>query len=323
MFRSLFGLDWRKSEAHLLFLTKFLRTRTAQEFANADYWRDVFGETPQQAIRRFVTDGMLTAPGLPELLAYRYKVSELRAMLKQRNLSVSGRKADLISRLIEADPGGMEKAVAGLSALHCSDRGQEVAYQYLTSVKAQRKAAEQEILALLEKGKFGEASLSVARYEAKQVFPRGLGIDWEHHDPSRDVAVLKAIFGGRPKILARLDDSRLGPLRLAAGMMHLWGTSKAEGWLPFGFETGSTMDNYTAARMLEFYALHQVDQAQHRKSGVVKSVEILVCSDGRTCGACRKLANKKYRLSEVPELPYEHCTSEMGCRCTTVAADMR
>ena len=40
MLRSILGHDWRKSEAHLLFLSKFLHAKTAEEFAKADYWKD-------------------------------------------------------------------------------------------------------------------------------------------------------------------------------------------------------------------------------------------------------------------------------------------
>lgn len=73
MLRSLLVLDWRKSKAHLLFLSKFLDARdaqeflhagTAQEFAKIGSWKDVIREMPQQAIKRFVDEGVLVTPGL-------------------------------------------------------------------------------------------------------------------------------------------------------------------------------------------------------------------------------------------------------------------
>lgn len=322
MLRSLIGFDWRKSQAHLLLLSKFLYPQTAERFAKADYWKDALGETPQQAIKRFQNEGVLVTPGLCEHLAYRYKVGELQAMLKQRSLPVSGRKAALISRLVEADAGGMKKAVAGLTVLQCSDRGHEIASQYLALEKQRREAAEQEVLVILQKGKFREASLLVSSYEAKQVFSRGLNIDWKNHDPGCDVPGLESIFGSKPKILARLDQGKLGPLRLAAGMMSLWGTNKARAWLPAGFETGLAMDSDSAARMLLFHARHQANLEKYRKWGI-KSVEILTANDRLHCEACRKLDAKTFELSEVPELPYEKCTSEIGCRCIALAAEIK
>jgi hypothetical protein len=323
MLRSILDHDWRKSKAHLLLLSKFLHAKTAQEFDKADSWKDVLKETPRQAIKRFVGEGMLVTPGLSEHLEYKYKVGELQAMLKQRRLPVSGRKQDLISRLVEADPEGMKKAVAGLSVLQCSDRGQEIASQYLISEKERREEAEQEVLAMLQKGKFREASLLVSSYEATQVFSRGMDIDWKNYDPSRDVSVLGIIFGSRPKGLARLDQGKLGPLRVVAGMNHLWGVYDAKACLPACFETGLSMDSGTVARMLLFYAYHQVNMAEYRKNGLVKSVQILTCNDYTVCDACRALAGKTYKLSDVPELPYEKCTSVMGCRCQVSVAEWK
>ena len=323
MLKSLIGFNWRKSDAHLLLLSMFLHAKAADDFAKADPradgWNSVLRETPQTAIKRFVDEGLLVTPGLSEHLAYKYKVSELQAMLKQRALPVSGRKDDLISRLIEADPGGMKKAVAGLTVLQCSDRGQEIANQYLAAKKAEQEAAEREVLAMLQKGKYREASLAVSSYEARQVFPRGwaFGTDWRKHDPTRDVATLKQIFSSKPKPLAQLDQSKLGALRIAAGMMALWGTSEAGAWLPSHFETGLTIDNDAAAQTLLFGSSHQSQLEQWRQSGVVAGVRVLTAKD--SCNECRKLEGKKYRLSEAPELPNAKCTSPKGCRCTLTA----
>ena len=322
MLRSLLGFDWRKSKAHLLLLSKFLHGETAQAFAKADYWKEALGETPQRAIERLGREGVLVTAGLSEQLAYKYKVTELRDMLKQRGIPVSGRKDDLISRLVEADPGGMKKAVAGLTLLKCSERGREIASLYLASKENEREATERKVLEALQNGKFREASLLISSYEAAQVFSRGLGIDWKNYDSGRDVAMLTLIFRSKPKILARLDQRKLEPLRLAAGMKHLWGTGKAGAWLPADFETGLAMDNESAARMFMFFAAHQRDMKQYRelsKAGREYVVEIDTTDDQYRCEACRKLAGKSFRLNEVPELPYAECTSEMGCRCMALA----
>ena len=150
------------------------------------------------------------------------------------------------------------------------------------------------------------------------MFPRGINVDWKHHNPAHDVAMLKVMFQAKPKILSSLNDEQMGHLRLAAGMMYLWGTNQAKNWLPDDFETDLIMDNDAAARMILFYASHLRSIAQYRAAGV-KTVEILATDD--SCAACKKLARKKYKINEVPELPYEKCTSEVGCRCTTIVGD--
>lgn len=179
--------------------------------------------------------------------------------------------------------------------------------------KVKRREVEQQTMEYLRQRKFKEASMAVAAYEAKQKSPRGMGMNWEQYDCTRDVDALNVIFGQTPKILGKLDEGQLGPLRLAAGMAHLWGTNEFEKWLPPGFTTGLRMDNDTAARMLLFLGINKATIAGYRRSGVVREVEILATGD--SCEDCVKLASGSYTLDEVPELPYEHCTSEMGCRC--------
>jgi hypothetical protein len=316
MLRSLRGFEWLKSNAHLLLLSKFLHPKTADDFAESDNWKTVLGESPKQAIKRFLEEGMLTQADLGAQLDYKFKATELKEMLKKRALAVSGRKGDLILRLVQADPEDMKQAVAGLTVLLCSERGQETAEQYVASEKAKRSKVEQQIMEYLRQHKFKEASVTVASYEAEQIFSRGIGIDWKHHNPTRDIAMLNAIFGSKPKILTRLNDYQLGALRLAAGMIYLLGTNQGKEWLPPNFETGLPMDNDAAARMFFFHASHQVNVANYKQSGVVKQVDILTAQD--SCDACKKISGNRYKLNEVLELPYEHCTHEMGCRCTLI-----
>jgi hypothetical protein len=314
MLRFLLGFDWRKSNAHLLFLSKFLHPKTPDDFAESDAWKKVLGESPKQASKRFLDEGMLAQADLSSQLDYKCKVTELKDMLKKRGVTVSGRKGDLIQRLIQADPDGMKQVVAGLTILICSERSQEITEQYIANEKAKRNKIEQQVIDCLRQRKFKEASVTVASYEAEQVFPRGMGIDWKHYDPKRDITMLNIIFGSKPKILARLNDGQLDTLRFAAGMIYLWGTNQGQEWLPPDFQTGLVMDNDAATRMFFFHASHRVNIDNYKQSGVIKQVEILATQD--SCDACKKISGKRFKLNDVIELPYEHCTHEMGCRCT-------
>jgi hypothetical protein len=122
------GFDWGKSKAHLLLLSKFIHANRFEDFARHDFWKvmwdSLLGEPSSKAIKRFVEEGMLmTTTDLNDLLSYKYKVTELKDMLKQRSLPVSGLKDELIQRLAQADTNGMRKAVAELSLLKCTQRG--------------------------------------------------------------------------------------------------------------------------------------------------------------------------------------------------------
>jgi len=316
LIRILFGFKWQKSQAHLLLLSKFLRPHTIEDYKNSSMllWKHVLGETPSKAISRFLAEGMLERTDTAKSLEWKYKVPDLKKMLEERNLPISGNKSDLISRLIETDPNGMKKDISGLNVLLCSEQGHQISNDYLATEKEKRLNVEQQVLDALRNRKFKKASLLVSSFEAEQVFARGMGVDWQNHDSTRDIAVLKIIFASNPKILKNLNNEWSEHLRLAAGMMYLWGTGVAKGWLPPNLETGLVMDGDTVARMMEFHALHQINLAQYREWGN-KSVKISTANDGRTCEACKKIAGKKFKIDEVPELPYEKYTCTIGCRC--------
>ena len=152
--------------------------------------------------------------------------------------------------------------------------------------------------------------MAVAEYEAGQVFARGMGVNWMHYDPTRDVEILQNIYGNKPQILNRLDDSKLDSLRLGTAMMLLWGTNKASRWIPVDLETGLSMGTEVAAMMVLFDALSVARLKQFKEMGI-EYVEVLGNPD--SCESCKEIAGKTYRLSQAPTLPNPNC--QVGCRC--------
>lgn len=315
----LFGFDWRKSPAHNLFLTKFLYPQDPDSFAKRDDWMRVLGEDPRKAIKRFVDEGLVEPLTLSELLARQYKVSDLKEMLQQRGLPVSGRKEDLIARLIEADRKGVERAVDRVTLLRCSSKGRQIAEEYLTQERIRREQMEKEVIEALRSHRFRDASLTVASYEAEQVFPRGMGIDWKHYDPSNDVELLTAIFQLKPKRLAHLTDDQMEVVRIAAGMCVLgWNLGQATEWLEANQPDGLGVPCNVAVSIAKSYAWFVVEISHLRQLGY-KWVKVITCNDDLVCEACKKLAARKHAIDKVPELPYDKCNSEV-CRCSIVGS---
>lgn len=321
--------NWRESDAHRQLLTKFISPSSTAYFVNQNYWEIALGENPSIAITRFQNEGLLVEPSLEEKVGSGFSSAELKAHLKARNLKVSGNKDELAARLVQFDSDGMQKAVAERTFFVCSDIGMGIAKQIKARNEEEKKRAEQESLTLLGDGKLIEACRCVAQYEAKWAFPRGVNMDWKNYDPAQDVAMLKEIFIGNPKILtrfnARFNDCQTNKLRIPAGMKLLWGELK-QGWLPpelldadheLNLDNDLEMDVETAVRMFLFYAKHRVEMENYRKLDFVKHIKILATDD--SCETCKQLSKKTYKLDDVPELPHEHCTHEMGCRCMAFA----
>jgi hypothetical protein len=309
--------DWRTSPAHLLLLSKFRRGDSPTRYHDVEHWEAALGEKAANVIVRFVRDGMLEPGELRERVDYQFKLPDLKSMLKERGLRVSGRKEELIRRLIDNDAQAMNKATEGIDLYRCTAAGVQLAGNYLEGERIRREVAERQVLSLLAGREFSKAVCVVAQYEAAQVFSRGLGIDWKNYDGRSDVESLRAIFDVTPAILRRIEDSRLSQLRPPAGMMLLWGTGTARQWLPDGFETGIRLDGNTACRMLVFHAHYLRSMKEYREADV-RMAKVLGCNDGAICSECRSINGKKYPLDNVPELPYANCTCESGCRCTIV-----
>jgi SAP domain len=322
MFGGLQKKDWQSSPAYLLLMSKFRNGDSPTRYRDADYWEAALKEKPAKVIEQFIKEEMLEPAALPELLNYKFKASDLKSMLKEKGLKVSGRKEELIQRLIDNDANAMSELTKDLDLYRCTAAGKHLVEQYLEGERIKRGATEQETLNLLAGEEYSKAVRVVAQYEATQVFARGIGIDWKNYDGTSDVESLRVIFNTTPTILKGVEENRLRQLRPAAGMMQLWGTSNARHWLPEGFETGIHLDGDAACRMLMFHASYLRNIEGYIKGGV-KTVEVLGVNDGISCSECRKISGKKYRIENVPEIPYAKCTCGIGCRCTTVVGEFR
>jgi tetratricopeptide (TPR) repeat protein len=98
-------------------------------------WKLMLGEEPRKAIERFLDAGMLAQASLSEHLA-KFTVAELKDMLRERELPLSGRKNDLILRLVQSDAEGMKQAISGLIVLECSEKGREAWQRYQARVNS-------------------------------------------------------------------------------------------------------------------------------------------------------------------------------------------
>lgn len=316
--------DWKTSPAHLLLLSAYAKPRA--EFTDGqcnnhgwDEWKHALRESPRTAFRRFVDEGFVAPSDLAGKLDYGFKVTELKPLLKEAGLSVSGKKQELIARLIESAPQTATALVKDWKIFQCSEQGLALVAQYNQSQVEAKKAMELQTIAALQARNFRQAAEMRTRYEADQVFARGMGIDWSNHDVSGDVKLLRYIFDRTPKVLRKFSDADLLQARVAAGMFALgWNVGQAQEWIATNINKESAIIPITAGNLLFSHAhfLNEIEEAKELASyGSKMMVVIQTNNDDRVCESCRALASQKYSLRETPELPNENCTCESGCRC--------
>jgi len=281
------------------------------------HWDQVLPRPRAKQVARFLAEGLIEPADLATKLSCRLTGIELKSLLRERGLAVSGRKDASIARLIAADANGAATLVAGVDAYVCTPSGKQIAEEFTAQEKEEARRAREISLQRLRANDLRGAWTAVYEFERQQVFSRGVGCDWNRGPSEDDTARLRYVLEARPQILKDVAESEWPALQIAAAMMQLWGESKGSEWLPPDVVGASNLDRETAVRMVLFAGISRATLEQLAHAGIAQ-VEVLDCSDS-SCPACRQMAKRKYRLSQAPEVPCPECTSSMGCRCTFVA----
>lgn len=324
------GFDaWEAFPAHLLLLEQFLMPRQLDAPADGrgwvhhfdpSRWQKLLGEPPDVAIERFRAGALLRPLTVEEALDCRYNVSGLKELARARAIPMSGRKSDLIQRLLDRDRAGMNTLAHASALLRCSAAGEALVERMRAVRLAERQAALSEVWRRLEARDFHEAGRIVAEYEQRQVEPRGLGMNWRRYPGDRDLEILKLIFERTPRLLASLPGATLAALRPHAAMMLLWGMGDLAECGHNGLEHTLHLEPSAAARMLLFHASSLQTLADYRALRV-RRVTLCAVGDADTCDACASRDGKTFAIEHAPELPLELCTCQDGCRCHFRRAD--
>lgn len=276
-----------------------------------------------ELIDELLRDGLLKEADLPTALDSQFRVRELEVMLRAHGLKVSGTKNVKISRLIEAYPTEMMKLVQNFELLICTEQGRILVDGFLARQVDEERRAQTDSVAALEAGDLHLASKLCTQFHGKQSFRGGLNpSSFCSEEPNTSMVVrLELIAEAMPRIIANAKSESLPYLRCAAQIMELWGEKVAKPWLPARLDTGLRLHAITAARMISNYVnykLHLHGISNHELAPFLKGVRISGNRDEYRCPKCAALDGKLFPLNEAPEMPYEHCTSEEGCRCVPI-----
>jgi len=181
--------------------------------------------------------------------------------------------------------------------------------------KQRRDSAIKNCEIALRAGQYREASFTMAQYEAGRVFPRGLWsgpggavAHWKNYDTKRDEIILNYVFTRTPKLAIKRGWDKLPDVRFVAGMAHLFGNPKEA-------QKDCEESIRDGANSFLTHAMFLNEMDEFRSIGVFKYVKVSTCNDKNVCDPCNKLAKSKHLIDKMPELPYENCKEEHGCRC--------
>lgn len=302
------GSDWADSPFWLDFLGRWRAPREAGDAC--DWEASRLKLSAAQAIDLALIHGALEVAPLLAIVESESTAAELRKHCKRLGLKQAGLKSEVVSRLIDAARAEMEQLYGQRPKLILTTKAAAAVARHWCQQMELEADAMRQCRAALEVGDHAAAISVVSEFESTNPRPRGL---WLGGAGPLDCPRLPYVTEARPSLLGHLSEATWRSLHVAAGMMELWGTSKAAQWLPEDLALGS-LDAECSVRMVLFagHATQSMDEA--RRGGCSHVVIDVVC-DWQTCASCRLLEGKRFRLKDAPELPNPTCTCEAGCRC--------
>lgn len=305
---NLFNFNWRNSEAHSLLLSKFLRPNSPSNYTNEESWQEVLKENPSKSIKRFVDEGFLVKADLRSRLNFKYTVSELKDILKNKGSKITGNKAVLIEQLILIDPDYAERIAEGIEVYICSSTATPLVNRFLDEKSLEKEKLVGNVIDHINAQFFEKACNLVAAYEAKQVFPR-------EFNNERSIEILTEIFHKMPKRLIGLPAEKIYVIRVAAALKQLIDETTAQKYLPEDFDLGVDMDLQPALNLFWIGAMRTASLENYRRnSDIIVGVRLFCVDDA--CVECKKLSGTTYKFNEFIPIPDDVCTNKKGCRCT-------
>jgi hypothetical protein len=300
------NFDWRHSPGHIWCLKKFRNPNTGR-FSD---WEFLAKESGQFAIERFIKDGALFLCQLPELVAYKFNISELKDIMRRHGKKAYGSKVELVNMALAVAKDEMEEATRGLIFYKCTQLGLDAIDEH------ERNEAAAQLLAKNESHKYLLAGNAKAAYATFVAFRRKFS-NFEYTGNSLEVERLQFVVTSAPKVIGHLEMNEWRTLQAATSMKLLWRERVETTWLPEAFTTPIN-DNARSVRLLITNAEFRFQVAN--ASGWKKNVKLIFDSDD-ICEHCSPLDGSVHKIDEVPEMPTEHCTSRDGCICLLQNAD--
>ena len=319
------GTDLHLSNALLDFLGKFqgrpMSISDIEYYYGDQGWEEALGMPVSEAFSLFRHENLVLAADpatdpfrLANLLL---SVAKLKALLKPQGAKISGKKEDLINRLLELNPDILAAALPNQLFFIPTEAGNALIEARIGARRAKRDQCESRILDYLVQGMTVDAIHTWNQYAEGEPFK--LRIEGSRFD--REVNILNTIkYSACSYLRSRLAPEEVDALRAFAAITHLCGKNLSEASLEKlrpdieSFkQRGHDLPMETAARMLTFFAIGQENLRNFKKMGYAFA-STTSCSE--SCEFCKAQSGIRHQVEQIRELPHQECTHPSGCRCT-------
>jgi hypothetical protein len=276
------------TQAHRLFFV-MSTSRTVFELSANGYWAAKLGEPSDAVFRRCIDAGLIATAVTQQILDRGYKMEELKPLLKARGIKSSGKKAEMIDRLIVSDPDWCKSQTNSSRFYVRTPDGQRLAEEICDGIGREKGKMEMRLTLLIHDGRYEEAFRTWTVWDEDEVFPRDewLGIDNRETNPNYFVEMAHRI-------------EKLLPVgkREQAILNFLYGR--------VSYEPDMLAATHAAS--------YERDLIAWREAPFVVGIRIEGPNNGTECSFAR-LYEGCYRLEDAPDYPFGPCDNEPCCVC--------
>jgi hypothetical protein len=168
---------------------------------------------------------------------------------------------------------------------------------------------------------FKRAAYFYVKYRGENKKLSGLNTSWDENAVISTAAYLSRINQSSPKVLSALTFEELEKFRYLA-IMHYLLTPLGYKFKWVDIPTLTKYDNLSIIKLILSGASPKksFDPGPPPFDGLTLKIVVYNNNDDRVCEYCWKMKRTKFTsLDDLPELPFEGCTSETGCRCSADA----
>jgi hypothetical protein len=308
------------TKPELVLLSKFQTPSPPRAYGVTGFWEGVLGEAPEKVIQRFISQGLIIkAP--TETYVNNFSVKEIKTRLQTLGMTVSGKREELVRRLVAAATPEMLTPPPDKRLWVVSPVGLEILNPYLQSKENDRRETDDSIrLALAADNLQKVADLATAFHDRwmlrgdeqrESMFPS--------HLPSKELyarlQLLKDAENKAPECLRILSPETMKQLSGALTQTFLLNENEDRSDRIRTLDLGPGVDPRWAAQMMNAWVQSKSSLEGYRASarvGVKIRVQIITCDD---CEISLRHKGKHYTLSSCPEIPLIGCVRKPCCGC--------
>lgn len=289
-------------------LKKIIRCKNGKLFTSYPYLN-----TPQvqAAVCRYYKSGFFRYLNLEERLN-KLLVPDLKNLLRDAGLPVSGKKVNLIQRVKESvSQAAIDNAIPPKDYIAFSEKGQAY-YDGLCS----RFVEELDSLFMnmyhnLLEYKFDAAYRMMCSFEKAQFFTRGIGIDWEREE------IRGCSKSDRSACITYMNASE--DKRFVALAICYWWFGSSPNYTEFMQRHDDLFIGITPEDLYYGHSmLSNLRELYDYRDGQVEEYKIVAAKDERTCALCESMSEKNFPVLTA-KIGVNCPPFHKGCRCCIVA----